>query len=290
MKQENYRWLAEMLLEKSGLVLGDKKDYLLNARLPPLLEGAGATDLDDLVEQLKRTRNTQLADSVVEALTTNETSFFRSRKDFDVIYDTLVPKLMETRRTRRTLRFWSAGCSTGQEPYSVLMGLYERFPELTSWNVEMLATDLSREVLQRAKEGSYSHLEVQRGLPVDLLMKYFSQKGQRYVLRPSLASQVTFQVHNLTSRSFYFSPFDVVFCRNVLIYFDVATKRGILERLATVLASDGYLFLGTAETTVGVTDRIARLPGADVNVYTLSNQPPPSAKTGEVKESADLAE
>ena len=267
MKRENYEWLARMLLDRSGLVLGDNKDYLVKARLPPLLEGIDADDLDELVDQLKRTENQKLMTAVVEAMTTNETSFFRDGKPFQLLYNSVIPQLMDARKDERTLRIWSAACATGQEPYSILMGLYERLPQLKSWNVELLATDLSQQALGRAREGSYNHFEVQRGLPAAYLIKYFSRQGERFQLGSDLTSRVTFRIHNLKSSSYGLQKFDVVFCRNVLIYFDAPTKRTVLERLAQVLAPDGYLFLGAAEMALGITNRIEKVAASEANVY-----------------------
>ena len=256
-----------MLLDKSGLVLGDNKEYLLEVRLAPLLEELPAETLDDLVEQLKIAPSKGMIDAVVEAMATNETSFFRDTSFFDFLYDSLLPKLIEARKCKRALRIWSAACATGQEPYSFLMGLYERRPEIASWKVEVLATDLSSKVLSQARDGRYNHFEVQRGLPIGYLVKYFTQDEKHYRLRPEIRSRVEFRTHNLKNSFHEFGVFDVILCRNVLIYFNAETKKAVLNRMARVLASDGYLFLGAAESTYRLTDSIEMLTGSEAIAY-----------------------
>lgn len=271
MKKNSYEWLAQMLVRESGLVIGDGKHYLLEARLAPLVQATKAEDIDGLVDLLKKPGNKYWVADAVDAMTTNETSFFRDNKPFDVLYKAVIPKLMEARKDTRALRIWSAVCSTGQEPYSILMGLDQRVPASKSWDVDTLATDLSRQSLDRAQAGVYSQFEVQRGLPVTHLVKYFYQDGKNFRVKPELVSRVEFKKRNLKDPFTTLGEFDIIFCRNVLIYFDAETKKNVLERLSRVLAPDGFLFLGGGETVLGCTNKIHRVVTPEGTVY--SNSP-----------------
>jgi chemotaxis protein methyltransferase CheR len=193
-----------------------------------------------------------LTSEVVEAMTTNETFFFRDKIPFDHLRETILPTLLKARANRRSLRIWSAACSTGQEPYSIAMCLKERAQELAGWRIEIIATDLSQEVLEKAKSGIYSQFEVQRGLPVQLLVKYFTQIGEHWQISPEIRGMVQHRQLNLLQDFSHLGKFDVIFCRNVLIYFDQDTKTGIFGRLAKALEPDGMLLLGAAETVVGI--------------------------------------
>ena len=249
----DYDYLRKLLKDRSGLVLSVDKQYLVESRLTPLARKAGIASLGELVAKL-RSNNERLAVDVVEAMTTNESFFYRDKIPFDHFRDTIMPGLLAARARERRLRIWCAAASTGQEPYSLAMCLKEMKDKLAGWRVEILGTDLSTEVLEKAKAGVYSQFEVQRGLPIQMLVKHFSQVGDTWHISPEIRAMVQYRPLNLLSDFAHLGSFDVVFCRNVLIYFDQETKIGVLNRIARLLDPDGFLVLGAAETVVGLTD------------------------------------
>ena len=249
----DYDYLRKLLKDRSGLVLSVDKQYLVESRLTPLARKAGIASLGELVAKL-RSNNERLAVDVVEAMTTNESFFYRDKIPFDHFRDTIMPGLLAARARERRLRIWCAAASTGQEPYSLAMCLKEMKDKLVGWRVEILGTDLSTEVLEKAKAGVYSQFEVQRGLPIQMLVKHFSQVGDTWQISPEIRAMVQYRPLNLLSDFAHLGSFDVVFCRNVLIYFDQETKIGVLNRIARLLDPDGFLVLGAAETVVGLTD------------------------------------
>jgi chemotaxis protein methyltransferase CheR len=249
-----YEYLRKLLRDQSGLDLSADKQYLIESRLLPLARKAGLGSIAELVQKLQGFGSGALVTSVVEAMTTNETFFFRDKIPFDLFRDTIMPELLKARAARKSLRIWCAAGSTGQEPYSLAMCLKEMGAALTGWRVEILATDLSQEVLEKARSGLYSQFEVQRGLPIQLLVKYFKQSGETWQINPELRAMVQHRQFNLLSDFAQLGTFDVIFCRNVLIYFDQDTKAGIFNRLARQIEPDGFLVLGAAETVVGLTD------------------------------------
>jgi chemotaxis protein methyltransferase CheR len=257
--QQDYDFLRKLLKERSGLDLSADKQYLVESRLIPLARRAGLPGLAELVQKMKSGAEVLTAD-VVEAMTTNETFFFRDKIPYDHLRDTILPTLLQTRTNRRTLRIWSAACSSGQEPYSIAMCLKEKAQQLAGWRIEIVATDLSQEVLEKSKSGIYSQFEVQRGLPVQLLVKYFTQIGELWQISPDIRSMVQHRQLNLLQDFSHLGKFDVIFCRNVLIYFDQDTKSGIFERIAKSLEPDGMLVLGAAETVVGISDAFRPYP------------------------------
>jgi chemotaxis protein methyltransferase CheR len=261
--------VRRLVRERSAIVLEDSKRYLVEARLEPVAARAGLPGLAALVERLRREPEGPLHREVVEALTTNETLFFRDRTPFDALEQVVVPALMTARAASRSLDLWCAACSSGQEPYSVAMTLRKRFPGLATWRVRLLATDLSTEMVTRTRDGLYSQLEVNRGLPAPLLLEFFTREGLRWRIKDDLRAMLTVQRLNLIEPWPALGPLDVVFLRNVMIYFDVETRRRILAGVRRVLRPDGYLFLGGAETTVGVDDAFERVPGAEGSVYQL---------------------
>jgi chemotaxis protein methyltransferase CheR len=236
-------------------VLSADKQYLVESRLLPVARRAGVATLGELVGMLRDAADPVLMTSVVEAMTTNETFFFRDKVPFEHFRVTIMPALIAARRAARTIRIWCAASSTGQEPYSLAMCLKDFERDIAGWHVDVLATDLSAEVLEKARQGIYSQFEVQRGLPIQLLVKYFTRSGEFWQIAPELRAMVRYRQLNLLADFSQLGMFDVVFCRNVLIYFDAETKTEVLNRLAKVTASDGYLMLGAAETVVGLTDR-----------------------------------
>jgi chemotaxis protein methyltransferase CheR len=249
----DYEYLRKFLKERSGLDLSADKQYLVESRLLPLARRAGLPGIPDLVQKI-RNGDGRLATDVVEAMTTNETFFFRDKIPFDHLRETIMPGLIQARAARRSLRIWSAASSTGQEPYSIAMCLKEMGASLAGWRIEIVATDLSQEVLEKSKAGVYSQFEVQRGLPIQLLMKHFTQVGDIWQLNADVRSMVQFRQLNLLQDFSHLGTFDVIFCRNVLIYFDQDTKSVIFERMARGLEADGTLLLGAAESVVGITD------------------------------------
>ena len=253
MTPADYDYLRKFLKERSGLDLSPDKQYLVESRLLPLARKASLPGIPDLVLKI-RNGDGRLATDVVEAMTTNETFFFRDRIPFDHLRDSIVPGLIKARAARKSLRIWSAASSTGQEPYSIAMCLKEMGAALVGWRIEIVATDLSQDVLEKCKTGIYSQFEVQRGLPIQLLMKYFTQSSDVWQLNADVRAMVQFRQLNLLQDFSHLGTFDVIFCRNVLIYFDQDTKAMIFERMAKGLEADGTLLLGAAESVVGITD------------------------------------
>jgi chemotaxis protein methyltransferase CheR len=283
----DYDYLQKMLKDRSGLMLSADKKYLLESRLLPLARKIGVAGISDLVQKMKGGCEPLIL-SVVEAMTTNETFFFRDKTPFDHFKETVIPELLRARAGRRALRIWCAAASTGQEPYSLAMILKDMGAALQGWRIEILATDLSPEVLEKSRSGLYTQFEVQRGLPIQLLVRHFSQVGAMWQLNADIRSLVQFRPFNLLHD---FSPIgkcDIIFCRNVLIYFDQAAKTDIFNRLAKVNEADGYLFLGAAETVVGLSDKYRICPNRR-GVYLPNpasvSRPAPPRRIGDIKES-----
>jgi chemotaxis protein methyltransferase CheR len=249
----DYEFLRKLLKARSGLVLSAEKHYLVESRLLPIARKNGLSNLSGLVAKLKGIDAEALTVEVVEAMTTNESLFFRDKTPFDQFCDTVVPAMLAARTANRRIRIWCSAASTGQEPYTLAICLKEMGKALAGWRIEILATDLSTEVLEKAKSGIYSQFEVQRGLPITMLIKYFSQVGEMWQIAPEIRAMVKFQPFNLLSDFSSLGTFDVVFCRNVLIYFDQETKIDVLNRIDKVMERDGFLALGGAETVVGLT-------------------------------------
>jgi chemotaxis protein methyltransferase CheR len=269
-----YAFLATLLQQQSGLALGEGKEYLIESRLLPVAACFGLAGIPALVARLRATLDATLVRAVCEAMTTNESSFFRDGAPFELLRQQILPELIEARRATRRLRIWCAAASTGQEPYTVAMLLATLTPPLAGWNVEILATDYSRPALERARAGVYNHFEVQRGLPIGMLMKFFVQRGTDWEVRDEIRSAVRFREANLLESFAALGTFDIVLCRNVLIYFDVATKRDVLDRLAGATARDGCLLLGAAETPMGLTERFVRIPGTTTSAYRRAQRMP----------------
>jgi chemotaxis protein methyltransferase CheR len=255
----DYDYLRKLLRDRSGLDLSADKVYLLESRLLPLSKKIGLPDLGALVQEIKR-GSPAITDQVVEAMTTNETFFFRDKIPFDHFRDSIIPEILRAHSGRKSIRIWCAASSTGQEPYSLAMCLKEMGATLAGWRVEIVATDLSQEVLEKSRSGLYSQFEVQRGLPIQLLVKYFSQVGEFWQINAEIRAMVQYRQLNLLHDFSHLGVFDVIFCRNVLIYFDQGTKIDIFNRLARSVEPDGFLVLGAAETVVGLTDAFRLQP------------------------------
>jgi chemotaxis protein methyltransferase CheR len=249
----DYEYLRKLLKDSSGLDLSADKQYLIESRLLPLSRKCGLSGISELVQKMKGGAAGIIV-QVVEAMTTNETFFFRDKVPFDHFRDAIVPEILKARAGRKSIRIWCAAGSTGQEPYSLAMCLKEMGGALAGWRIEILATDLSQEVLEKSKAGIYSQFEVQRGLPIQMLVKYFKQIGEFWQVNADIRAMVQHRQLNLLHDFSQLGTFDVIFCRNVLIYFDQDTKINIFNRLAKATEPDGFLALGAAETVVGLTD------------------------------------
>ncbi|WP_432548172.1 CheR family methyltransferase [Kineococcus sp. SYSU DK004] len=265
-----FEWVCTLVRRESAIVLERGKEYLVESRLVPLARAAGAADVSAYVDGVRLRPDRKAQTAIVEALTTNETSWYRDGAPFQAFATSVVPALKQARASTRSLRIWSAACSTGQEPYSLAISLADSVLA-EGWRVEIVATDLSTEVLEKAKAGRYSQLEVNRGLPAPLLVRHFTRVGTQWQVNDDIRRLVRFSQLNLTSPYTLLGQFDVVFLRNVLIYFDLQTKRDILTRVRRVLKPGGYLFLGGAETTLGVDDNWDREPVGRVSVHRPKN-------------------
>ncbi|MBO6560017.1 MAG: protein-glutamate O-methyltransferase CheR [Nisaea sp.] len=261
MNSSDFEFLSSLLYKQSGLVLTPDKGYLLETRLQPVARSHGLNSIEQIVSTLRSRRDERLVNSITDAMTTNESLFFRDRTPFEQFKTVVLPKLLETRAAKKQIRIWSAACSSGQEPYSLSMILDELSARLAGWRIEIIATDISSEMIARARSGIYSQFEVQRGLPVQLLVKYFQQDGDRWQLNEKIRRMVTFREFNLLQDPRALGNFDVVFCRNVLIYFDQNTKRQVLDGISRQMAPDGYLYLGGAETVISITDKFQPVKG-----------------------------
>jgi len=252
---QDFDFLRKLLKDRSGLMLSGEKQYLAESRLLPVARRHGMTTLAELVGKLKATpAAAPLPTEVVEAMTTNETFFFRDKLPFEHLRDTIMPALIAARAREKRIRIWCTAASTGQEPYSIAMTLKDMGSALAGYRVDIVATDLAMDVLDRAKAGIYSQFEVQRGLPIQQLVKYFSKDGETWQIAPAIRAMVQYRSLNLLNDFSPLGMFDLVFCRNVLIYFDQVTKIGVFERVARMMPDDGFLMLGAAETVVGLTD------------------------------------
>jgi len=259
LSQQEFNYVRRLVLDKSAIVLEEDKGYLVESRLLPLARREGFTSINLLVQKLQAEPFHGLHRLAVEAMTTNETSFFRDFNPFEALKKFVLPELMARRATEKALSIWCAASSSGQEPYSISMLIRENFPQLSSWKIRILATDLSTDILARAREGRYSQLEVNRGLPANLLVKYFQKRGCDWHLRDEIRNMVEYQVLNLSSAWPSLPPMDIVMIRNVLIYFGIETKKEILAKVRKVLKPDGYFFLGGAETTFSIDDSFERV-------------------------------
>ena len=273
--------LAGLLKSTSGLIIGRDKVYLLETRLSGIVKREKLTDLNQLAERLRRPVNDSLAREVVEAMTTNESFFFRDDRPFQHFRTQALPRMAAARSSGSPIRIWSAASSSGQEAYSLAMIIAECRATLGDRRIEIIGTDIAREQLSRAREGLYSQFEVQRGLPVQLLMRWFRKEDGNWRINEQLRQMVQFREFNLLADPRSLGHFDIVFCRNVLIYFDQPTKGRVLEAIAGVMPADGLLYLGGAETVLGITARFAPMP-AERGVYGLAGTPMPHSPAGRI--------
>lgn len=261
MNHSDFEHFVGFLKSKAGIVITSEKAYLVENRLAPIARKYGLASAADVLTKLRQSPPTPLVNDVLDAMTTNETLFFRDQRPFDQFRDKVLPTLLERNAASRRIRIWCAACSSGQEPYSLAMLFAELGPKVAGWRLDIVGTDISKSILEKAKKAEYSQFEVQRGLPITMLVKYFEQKGEAWALKPDIKSKVSFREFNLLDNPRSLGQFDVVFCRNVLIYFDQETKGQILARIAGIMPQDGHLFLGGAETVLGVSDKFAAAPG-----------------------------
>ncbi len=276
MKITDFDLYKNLLKEKSGLSLTADKSYLLESRLTPVAKKNGFETLNAMTLALQGVPSHELVNEIVEAMTTNETSFFRDSRPFDIFKETVL-SYMKNARGSKKLRIWCAAASSGQEPYTLAIMLKEMAHEYPGWSFEIYASDISYDILEQARKGVYSQFEVQRGLPITLLMKYFTQvEGQKWQLNDTIRNMVKFDYFNLLEPMTRLGMFDVIFCRNVLIYFDEATKANVLGRAAKQIAPDGFLFLGGAETVLGITEAFKPIPNQR-GLYAVDGSPHLSA-------------
>lgn len=259
MSAADFDYIRNVVREQAAIVLEVGKEYLVESRLLTLARKEGLITVSSLVTQLRAAPGGPMLRKVVDAMTTNETSFFRDLHPFETLRKSLIPSAMERRKTDRQLNIWCGAASTGQEPYSIMMLIHEHFQELLGWNFRFVATDLSSDVLARAKAGRFSQLEVNRGLPAPLLVKHFMRHGVEWEIREDIRKRVEFRELNLIREWPVMPSMDIVFLRNVLIYFDADTKRQILGRIRRLLRPGGCLVLGGAETTLGLDDNYERV-------------------------------
>lgn len=271
MNDVEFDYLRRLLYERSGLVVTRDKVYLIESRLRPLARENGYDNVEALVRALYQLKSERLICEIVDAMTTNETLFFRDSWPFQVLRNNLLPNIVSANSGMKRIRIWSAACSSGQEPYSIAMTIAEMGSALGSAQVEICATDISPSILNRAKEGRYSNFEVSRGLPEPMRAKYFVPDGDGWRVNDKLRSIITFKNYNLLTdpAAAGLGVFDIIFCRNVLIYFDEATRRKVLQGMAQVMAPRGYLCLGGAETVVGISNSFQGLPG-ERRIFELS--------------------
>jgi chemotaxis protein methyltransferase CheR len=267
MTEADFALVAKLLYERSSIVLEPGKEYLVNSRLGPVAKRHGLANVGEFIQKLRQPGSNGLMTEVVEAMVTTETSFFRDIHPFETLRRTVLPELIQSRSAERSLNIWCAASSSGQEPYTIALILREYFPNLADWSIKLLATDISSEMLDRCRAGRFSQIEVNRGLPTALLLKYFRQEGATWIISDQIRSMIEFQQLNLCRPWPPMRRMDVVFMRNVMIYFDVDTKKAVLRRVAQVLRSDGYLVLGGAETTLNLDDSFQRVESLKGGYY-----------------------
>lgn len=273
----DFDYVRDLTRRNAAIVIDPGKEYFIESRLDSLVRSQGCQSLAELIARMRANPVFgALHAQAIDALTTNETFFFRDFQPFEALRKTILPKLIEQRAAQRRLSIWSAACSTGQEPYSLAMLLRENFPQLAGWHVSILATDLSPTVLSQARAGSYNQFEVNRGLPAPLLFKYFAKTGDRWVVKDELKKGLEFRAMNLVEPWPIFPPFDIVLIRNVMIYFDIPTKQAILKKIRACLQPQGWLFLGSAETTLNLDPAWTPVSVGTTTVYQLVNAARPT--------------
>ncbi len=272
MSPASFEYLRTLVAELSAIALDDEKKYLVESRLMPLAHRVGLNSIDDLVHKLRVAPSKHLRQQVVDAMTTNETSFFRDTVPFETLRKIILPELVARREGKKTLNIWSAACASGQEPYSIALLWREHFSHLHDWSIRLLATDISGEVLQRARDGRFTQTEVQRGLPDSLLQKYFRPAEGQWVLDPTVCRMVDFRQLNLSGNWPTLPMMDVILMRNVLVYFNAVTRQEIFRKVRQLLRTDGYLLLGGAETALNIDASFHVTRGNGFSYYRLKNK------------------
>lgn len=265
-------YIRDLVRTHSAIVLEPEKAYLVESRLEPLAKSEGFASITDLTRKLRPAPFGVLHKQVVEAMTTNETSFFRDLTPFQALRDQLLPEIIGRKGTSKRLNMWCGASSSGQEVYSVLFTILEHFPELMNWELQFIATDISEAMLAKCREGTYSHLEVNRGLSSSLLSKYFKKNGVEWQVLEDLRRRIRFKLMNLAGPWLPFPTMDIVFLRNVMIYFDMGTKKNILQNIRKILDPHGYLFLGGSETTLNIDDQYERVEVSETSCYRVKDK------------------
>lgn len=248
----HFEYISKLVKDHASIVLENGKQYLVISRLYELARENGFPTLNDFITELRNKPFDSFHKKVIELMTTNETSFFRDYYPFETLRDYIIPELLERKEKEKTIRIWSAACSTGQEPYSIAMVLKDSIPDIDSWRITINATDISSATLDYAKRGIYKQVEVNRGLPVADILRHFQQIGTEWKLKDEVRKMVTFEEYNLGNNIPWWYRFDIVFLRNVLIYFDIETKKSIFSKIKDCITPETYLFLGNAETTINL--------------------------------------
>jgi chemotaxis protein methyltransferase CheR len=274
---QDFDIISAMVKERSAIVLETGKEYLVESRLVPVAQAHGLRDLHQLAAAMKTSPNSALVSDVIDAMTTNETSFFRDIRPFEALRTTILPELVKARSSERSLTIWCGACSTGQEPYSIAMTVAEHFPELASWQVRIIGTDLSPTVVKQAERGVYTQLQVNRGVPAPLLVKYFDRKGMEWHIKPEIRRRVEFRTANLVAQWPTMPTVDLVMLRNVLIYFDNQAREQILRKAAGVMAPHGHLLLGSTESTIGLNVPFRREQVGGISTLRLAGSTPAGA-------------
>ncbi len=260
-------YVRDLVRTRSAIVLESDKAYLVQSRLDPVAKKEGVGSLTELVQKLRLAPYGALHETVVEAMTTNETSFFRDLSPFEALRDVLLPEIIARKGLSRHLNVWCGASSSGQEPYSMMFTILEHFPELQDWVIQFIATDLSEEMLEKCRQGKYTQLEINRGLPITLLTKFFSKRGMSWQVQEDVRQRIQFKQMNLIGPWLPFSTIDIVFLRNVMIYFDTDTKKQILGNIRKIIDPNGYLILGGSETTINLDDEYERVVVSGISCY-----------------------
>ncbi|PIQ98182.1 MAG: chemotaxis protein CheR [Nitrospinae bacterium CG11_big_fil_rev_8_21_14_0_20_56_8] len=268
----DFDYISQVVRKDSAIVLEKGKEYLVESRIMPLIHTEGWGSIEQLVHKMKTETARDLRDRVVEAMTTNETSFFRDIHPFELLKSTLIPEMIQKRQATRELNIWCGASSSGQEPFSLAMLIRENFPQLLNWKMFFMASDISRNMQKRCQAGFYSQLEINRGLPAPLLVKYFARTGMEWQIKEDVRKMIDFRLLNLCEKWPYMPSVDIIMMRNVLIYFDIETKKSILKKIRDILKPDGYLFLGAAETTLNLDDKFERMNFKQSGCYRLRQE------------------
>ncbi len=267
--ESDFNFIRDLVLERSAIVIENGKEYLVESRVGPVAQNEGFDTINQLIDAIRKNSRNGLQDKIVEALTTNETSFFRDVHPFETFKNVILPELLKTRKIERAVNIWCGAASSGQEPYSIAMLIKENFPILLDWKLTFIASDISNEMLDRCRSGEFSQLEVNRGLSAPLLIKYFEKNGLKWSIKKELRQMIAFQQINLSESLPYLPKMDIIFMRNVLIYFDVETKKKIFKNIRSILQPDGFLYLGAAESTLNLDDNFERMDLKHSGCYRL---------------------